>query len=155
MVTFEALIVVAFFMLFDNRRQSDDVNHELKNIHVGKIPSIIVGAMTGTLSGIVGAGGGFIMIPIMIKILKIPLKVTIGTSLGVVFIGALFGAIGKIISLQVDYRLVIPVVTGSLLAAQLGARVSKTTPSLIIRRVLLAVIIFSMVQVGFKLMKSI
>jgi uncharacterized membrane protein YfcA len=111
------------------------------------IPSLLIGAFVGFVSGSVGAGGGFILIPLMIIVLRVPLKVTVGTSLGIVFIGALTGSIGKLISMQVTVATALPLILGSIPAAQLGAKCSKALSSRTIHRVLLAVVLFSMVKV--------
>jgi len=140
------LIIALVLMLLKKNHQEEDIS--LKN---NSYLSFLIGAGVGTLSGIVGAGGGFILIPLMTVILKIPLKITVGTSLGIVLIGAVFGSLGKIITLQVDYLLVLPVVAGSLISARLGARISKIASPNTIKIVLLIVILLSLIQVVFRL----
>jgi uncharacterized membrane protein YfcA len=149
LVIFAIIILLSFILLLlDN---SKNINYEISDIIINKKSLIITGIIIGTASGIVGAGGGFILIPIMTKILKIPLKITIGTSLGIVFIGALFGSLGKLLSFQVDFLLLFPVIIGSLIAAQIGARVSKITPPKILKTILFVVILISFIQVIIKL----
>lgn len=149
LVLFACVILLAFFLLFFDRNRQELI--DVKAIVVNRKLSLGIGAVIGTISGIVGAGGGFILIPLMVKVLKLPLKITIGTSLGIVFIGAIFGSIGKILSFQVEYMFLLPVIIGSLLAARLGARVSKVTPSKTLRSILLVVIALSFLQVMVKI----
>jgi hypothetical protein len=148
LIIFAATILLSLALLLLERNQND--NEELSDVVVNKKLLIPTGVAVGAISGIVGAGGGFILIPIMTKILKIPLKITIGTSLGIIFIGALFGSIGKILSFQVDYILLAPVVLGSLISAQFGARVSKIAPPKILKIILFIVISLSFVQLVVK-----
>lgn len=148
LIIFAVIILLSLILLLLERNQND--NEKLSDIVVNKKLLIPTGIITGAISGIVGAGGGFILIPIMTKVLKIPLKITIGTSLGIVFIGAIFGSIGKILSFQVDYKLLAPVVIGSLVSAQLGARVSKITPPKILKLILFIVISLSFIQLVIK-----
>lgn len=115
--------------------------------------SILMGIIVGMLSGIVGAGGGFILIPLMTAVLKVPIRLAVGSSLGIIFIAALFGAAGKMLSLQVEFVYLIPVLAGSLLAAQFGARFSRRCSSKTIHNALLAVIALSMIQVLLKLLE--
>jgi len=150
LILFGFIILVAFFLLLIDT--SKENTSEISNISVNKQISIIIGIIIGSISGIVGAGGGFILIPLMIKIFKLPLKITIGTSLGIVFIGALFGSLGKILSLQVNYLFLLPVIFGSLLSAQLGARISKITSSKILKNILLFLIAISFIQVIIKIL---
>ncbi|MCK5878815.1 MAG: sulfite exporter TauE/SafE family protein [Holophagae bacterium] len=111
------------------------------------IPCLLIGAFVGFVSGSVGAGGGFILIPLMIIVLRVPLKVTVGTSLGIVFIGALTGSVGKLLSLQVHIATALPLVLGAIPAAQLGAKLSKKLSSVTIHRILLMVVFASMIKV--------
>lgn len=148
LIIFAVIILLSMILLLLEHNQN--ANEKLSDITVNKKLLIPTGVIIGAISGIVGAGGGFILIPIMTKILKIPLKITIGTSLGIVFIGALFGSIGKILSFQVDYIALAPVVVGSLISAQLGARVSKITPPKILKIILFIVILISFIQVVIK-----
>jgi len=150
LILFSFIILVAFFILLIDT--SKENTSDISNILVNKKLSVFIGIIIGSVSGIVGAGGGFILIPLMIKILKLPLKITIGTSLGIVFIGALFGSVGKILSLQVNYLFLLPVICGSLLSAQLGARVSKITSPKILKNILLCTIAISFIQVIFKIL---
>lgn len=152
LLIFGALVTVSFVMLLmDKKFKKSDV--ALEDMKINKLHSVLAGAVTGSLSGMVGVGGGFILIPFMAYVLKIPFKITIGTSLGVIFIGAITGAIGKILSMQVEFALVIPVIIGSLLSAQFGAKVNKKTPPDVLRYILMVVVILSMVQVIYKIVQ--
>ncbi|MBI3968429.1 MAG: TSUP family transporter [Chloroflexi bacterium] len=55
--------------------------------------AIVLGALIGGLSGLLGTGGGFLLLPLMLSILKMPLRVAIGSSLVVVAASAASGAI--------------------------------------------------------------
>ncbi len=151
MILFGCLLVSAFLLLLFHVPQ-DTFEHEIDDIHFHPAILIITGMSIGTISGIVGAGGGFILVPIMIVLLKIPVKITVGTSLGIVCFGAIFGAAGKILSLQVDYKLALPVIIGSLTAARFGAKLCRIIPEKVIRRALLVVIFLSILQIGYKLL---
>ena len=96
--------------------------------------------------GIVGAGGGFILIPVMTRILKIPMRVAVGSSLGIIFIGAFMGSLGKILSLQVEWAYLIPVLAGAIPAALIGARLSKKLPAVYIRYSLLVIIFLTILK---------
>ena len=151
LIIFGIMVIISFFMLIINNN-NDDSDIQISDIAPNKNLAVLIGTITGILAGVVGAGGGFLIIPLMTRLLKIPLKITIGTSLGIVFIGALFGAIGKLITLQVDYLLIIPIVIGSLLSAPIGAKVSKKTAPNTLKYILIFIIIISFVQVIIKLL---
>lgn len=81
--------------------------------------------LIGLISGIVGAGGSFILVPIMLVLLKIPTRVTIATSLAITFISSIGGVIGKVSTGQVDYLPAILMVIVSLIASPIGVALSK------------------------------
>lgn len=87
--------------------------------------AFVMALAVGVLAGMVGAGGAFILIPLMLYVLRIPLRTTIGSSLGIVFLASLAGAAGKIGTGQVVYPLAAALVLGAFPGAQLGGRLSK------------------------------
>lgn len=79
----------------------------------------------GVVSGIVGAGGAFMLIPVMLTALNIPTRVAIASSLAIVFMSSIGGAIGKWATGQVPYGAVAFTVLGSLIGAPLGSMVGR------------------------------
>ena len=102
--------------------------------------------MIGFVSGMVGAGGGFVLVPVMTSVLRIPIKVAVGSSLGIVFIGALMGSFGKIVTLQVAWPYLLPVILGSLPSSLAGAYVSRRLSPVRIRFVLLGLVILIFIK---------
>ncbi len=86
-----------------------------------------LGAGVGFLAGMVGAGGAFILIPALLYIVRIPLRVTIGTSLWIVLAASIAGLVGKAVTGQVDWPFALALLAGALPAGQLGAVVSRRT----------------------------
>jgi len=87
---------------------------------------LILGTMVGVLAAIMGVGGGFIMVPIMVYLLRMPMHVVVGTSLFQI----LFTCINVTImqSTQnhtVDFVLALLLLIGSSIGAQVGAKVGK------------------------------
>ncbi len=88
-----------------------------------------LGLGVGTLAGMLGVGGGFIMTPLMISVLRIPTKIAVGTSLLMILPTTFAGATGKIATGQFDLAIAAAVITGSIIGAQFGGRVnSKVSP---------------------------
>ncbi|RKD23995.1 hypothetical protein BEP19_06140 [Ammoniphilus oxalaticus] len=105
--------------------------------------AIILSFLVGIFSGIVGAGGAFILIPIMLTILKIPTRVTIASSLAIVFLSSIGGAIGKIVSGDVLFWPTLTVVVASVIGAPLGAFISRKIPTRRLRYMLAILILIS------------
>lgn len=69
------------------------------------IPFIVfLGLLVGFLSGMLGVGGGFMIIPVLVLFLRIPMKKAIGTSLGMIAINSLIGFTGSMGTLQIDWK---------------------------------------------------
>ena len=144
LIVFGVLVVVAFLMLLKKAPgESQDGSAEVSYNFFG---SAAVGSSVGLASGIVGAGGGFVVIPLMIRLLKIPMRVAVGSSLGIVFIGALMGSIGKALTLQVEWLYIIPVIAGSIPASLLGSYISKRMPQTSVRYMLVGVVFLALVN---------
>ncbi len=86
-----------------------------------------LGAGVGFLAGMVGAGGAFILIPVLLYVVRIPLRVTIGTSLWIVVAASIAGLLGKAIAGLIDWPLALALLAGALPAGLLGAVVSRRT----------------------------
>jgi uncharacterized membrane protein YfcA len=79
----------------------------------------------GLLAGAVGAGGAFLLMPLMLYILHIEARSAVGSSLAIVLAGAAAGTVGKLITGQIPGWPALALVAGALPAAQLGAAASK------------------------------
>ncbi len=92
-------------------------------LYISPIPPIVLGILVGILSAIMGVGGGFIMVPAMIYILKMPTNVVIGTSLfQIIFVTAITTVLHATANQTVDIVLALLLLIGGVLGAQIGAR---------------------------------
>jgi uncharacterized membrane protein YfcA len=93
-------------------------------------------ATIGLLSGLVGAGGAFLLVPVLVAMMRVPLRLSIGTSLAIAGIAALTGFLGKLATGQVPLWPTVAVVGGSIVGAMVGARLSHRAPTRLLRVVL-------------------
>jgi hypothetical protein len=91
------------------------------------------GLVVGILVGIIGAGGGFLLVPLMLFVLRIPMRAAVGASLGIVFLSGLSGAVGKVVTGQVDWGIALSLVAGAMPGAWTGAMVSRRVHTSILR----------------------
>jgi len=103
--------------------------------------------LVGGIAGIVGAGGAFILIPIMLTVLKIPTRITIASSLAIVFLSAVGGVIGKLASGDIPLWPSLFAVAGSLLGAPIGAMVSRKMNVRVLRYALAGLIALTAVKI--------
>lgn len=89
------------------------------------IPVVALGALVGLLTAIMGVGGGFIMVPAMIYLLRVPTNVVIGTSLFQITFVTVFTTIMHAVANQsVDVILALMLIVGGVVGTQFGARAS-------------------------------
>lgn len=94
----------------------------------------------GLLAGAVGSSGGFLLIPLMLYVLHVPARITVGSSLAIALAGVTTGLAGKLLTGQLPGWPALALVAGALPAAQLGAAASTRLKSGQLR-IILALII--------------
>ena len=94
-------------------------------LYISLIPPYIIGFAVGVLSSIMGVGGGFIIIPAMIYILRMPTNVVVGTSLyQIIFITSFVTILHASTNQSVDIILALILLLGGAIGAQIGVRLS-------------------------------
>jgi uncharacterized protein len=92
-------------------------------LYISVIPPIAIGFVVGTLSAIMGIGGGFIIVPAMIYLLRVPTNVVIGTSLvQIIGITASTTLLQATSNYAVDIVLAAFLIAGGVVGAQFGVR---------------------------------
>lgn len=100
MLFFAVIMVVASISMIKNNGKEDLLETKVKYNY----PLIIVeGLVVGVLTGIVGAGGGFLIIPALVLLAKLPMKKAVATSLLIIAVKSLIGFIGDIQNLEIDW----------------------------------------------------
>ncbi|MES0341638.1 MAG: sulfite exporter TauE/SafE family protein [Candidatus Humimicrobiaceae bacterium] len=141
-------VVLALILFFLKRNNNRDNDLELaaqripKKIDYFKI--IPIALIAGFSFGILGVGGGFLYVPLLILLFDLPLKVAIGTSLMIVLFNAVPGMIGKLLSIKFDIFLGLAVAVGAIIGSRIGTYLNKKISEKIIKIIftlLLAVII--------------
>jgi uncharacterized membrane protein YfcA len=90
MLIFALLMIGASYsMIRSNKRPTEQISHKISYWMI-----FVEGILVGILTGFVGAGGGFMIIPAMVIFAKLPMKKAVGTSLLIITINSTFGAIG-------------------------------------------------------------
>ncbi|HCX69431.1 sulfite exporter TauE/SafE family protein [Parvibaculum sp.] len=131
------------------------VRFRRSKLYISVIPPILVGYFVGTLSAIMGVGGGFIMIPAMIYLLRMPTNVVIGTSFfQIVFVAALTGVMHSLENQAVDIVLGFLLVIGSVIGAQYGVRAAEKMPAEQLRALLAAILLLIGMRLGYDLVST-
>ena len=114
---------------------------------------IVLGTLVGVLSALMGVGGGFIMVPVMVYMLRMPMHVVVGTSLfQVLFTCINVTFMQSYYNHTVDLMLAIFLLVGSTTGAQIGARVSSRLKADQLKIILASIVLIVMVQMALGLL---
>ncbi|HUL58588.1 MAG TPA: sulfite exporter TauE/SafE family protein [Anaeromyxobacteraceae bacterium] len=108
---------------------------------------LLLGALVGVLAAVMGVGGGFIMVPVMVYLLRMPMHVVVGTSLFQVLFTCIHVTIMQsAVNHAVDVVLALLLLAGSVIGAQVGARMSRRLHADQLKILLAAVVLLVMVK---------
>ena len=94
----------------------------------------IAGAVIGVLTGILGVGGGFLIVPALVMLVGLPMQQAIGTSLVIIAMNSLAGLLGHLGENSLDISLIIVFVVTGVVGTLVGTRLSHRIPSRTLQR---------------------
>ncbi len=122
---FAVLMVLASVSMIRGRKEAEEEEGPQKFNY----PLILVeGVVVGILTGLVGAGGGFLIIPALVKFSKLPMKKAVGTSLLIIAAKSLFGFMGDATRLDIDWNLLAIVTALAIGGIFAGNYMSRSIP---------------------------
>ena len=124
MVLFAVLMIAASYSMIKKSKpvESSGINEAQKFNY----PLILIeGLVVGILTGLVGAGGGFLIIPALVILSKLPMKEAVGTSLVIIAAKSLIGFVGELGDVSVDWLFLLKVTAFAVVGIFIGAALSK------------------------------
>jgi len=122
MLFFAIIMLLASLSMINTKRKEITYNLEIKYNY----PFIFLeGVLVGLLTGIVGAGGGFLIIPALVLLAKLPMKKAVGTSLIIIAAKSLIGFIGDVQTLEIDWIFLLKFTSISIVGILLGTYLSR------------------------------
>jgi uncharacterized membrane protein YfcA len=123
MLIFAVLMIAASYSMIKKDKKKDNENQGKQKFNYPLI--LIEGAVVGVLTGLVGAGGGFLIIPALVVLSKLPMKEAVGTSLVIIAAKSLIGFVGEASETQLNWQLLASVSAFAIIGIFIGTMLSK------------------------------
>lgn len=131
MVAFAIMMIATAGAMIKGRKdrdgQSSDHHHPLWRI-------LLDGLVVGAATGLVGAGGGFLVVPALVLLAGLPMTAAVGTSLLVISMKSFAGLGGYLTSVSLDWPLVAAVTAAAVVGSFVGVRLTSVVPEKALRK---------------------
>src|SRR3989339_1230973 len=146
------LVIIAIHLLFKRSKLSEDAE---TCVPIGFSRAmmtmiVLIGFITGFIASFLGVGGGFIHVPVLIYLLKIPVHIATATSHFILFSTVLLSVVPHALWGHIDYSRGLLLGGGALVGAQIGAYISSKVHS----RIILIILAFVLLAVALKMLLS-
>lgn len=128
MLLFSLLMLAAGFLMIKRTPKTIVGLKQTRTIAPNKLLIFAEGSLIGFLTGLVGAGGGFIIIPILVILSDLRMKTAIATSLAIISLKSLVGFIGDVQNLEIDWQFLLSFTLISVIGIFVGQLFSQKVP---------------------------
>ena len=125
------------------------VTPSTSHIKFNRLLLITIGGIIGLVSGIVGAGGAFIIIPVLLVIFKLPMNTVVTNSIVIAFISSIGAFIIKLLQGYIPVNSAIPLILGSILFTPLGMKIGQKIPDYIQKMIVSILIVIAIIKLIF------
>lgn len=134
LIVFAVMMVATSIAMLRGRKKNDDggtapVKHELP---LGRV--LLDGAVVGLITGLVGAGGGFLVVPALALLGGLPMSVAVGTSLVVIAMKSFAGLAGYLTTVQLDWGITLGVTAAAIAGTLAGSKLAGRIPEAALRK---------------------
>jgi len=123
MVLFALLMLVASISMIRNKRITATEEECSDRVRFGKLTGY--GIVIGLVTGLLGAGGGFLLIPALVVLMKLPMKKAIGTSLMIIAFNSLIGFTGDLGHFPIDWLFLLKVTAVAVVGIFIGGAITR------------------------------
>lgn len=125
MVLFAVLMLLASIAMIKNTPEETGFDKSASSVQANFFTLLLYGIAIGLVTGFLGAGGGFLLIPALVLLVKIPMKKAIGTSLLIIALNSLIGFSGDIGHFVIDWKFLIIITLIAIAGVFMGGFLSK------------------------------
>jgi uncharacterized membrane protein YfcA len=126
---FAILMILASASMIQNKKE---ITHDEDRFRTFLV--LIEGILIGFLTGLVGAGGGFLIIPALILLTGLPFKTAVGTSLFIIAINSLMGFLGDVLNYTMDWLFLLSITSLAIIGILIGNKLSGAISSVKLRK---------------------
>lgn len=124
LVAFSLMMLATAAAMIRGRKTPDKPAHT--ELPVGRV--LLDGVVVGLVTGLVGAGGGFLIVPALVLLGGLPMSVAVGTSLLVIAMKSFAGLAGYLASVQIDWPIALGVTAAAVVGSLIGSRLTGVIP---------------------------
>ncbi len=129
MVLFALLMLIASITMIISSKKREVALPPDPDRHQAIFPLVLLGLIIGVVTGLLGAGGGFLIIPSLVIFLKLPMKKAVGTSLLLVAINSLFGFLFSLKQFEYSWTILISFTLLAIGGIFIGSRLAEKITS--------------------------
>ena len=129
MVIFAILMILASYSMIRNKNNEGIKTITGKDRHNKALPLILLGLGVGVVTGLLGAGGGFLIIPSLVLFLRLSMKMAVGTSLLIIAINSLFGFLFSLKQFEYNWTILLVFTLLAIAGLFIGGKLADKIPN--------------------------
>ncbi|MFP5252834.1 MAG: sulfite exporter TauE/SafE family protein [Actinomycetes bacterium] len=134
LIAFALMMVATSLAMLRGRKDKSPSSHRHADGGLPLARILIDGSVVGLVTGLVGAGGGFLVVPALVLLGGLPMSVAVGTSLIVIAMKSFAGLAGYLTSVTLDWPLVLGVTAAAVVGSVVGGRLAGRVPEAALRK---------------------
>lgn len=128
MIFFALIMLAASYSMIKDKKKSNEPEDENAPLKFNFPMIALEGGVVGVLTGVVGAGGGFLIIPALVLLAKLPMKMAVGSSLLIIAAKSLIGFLGDVGTQEIEWSFLMIFTSLSVVGIFVGTWLSKFIP---------------------------
>jgi len=128
MIVFALLMLTASIFMILNADEGVEQQTQLQERNNKILYLAMLGFIIGIITGLLGAGGGFLIVPALILFMKLPMKTAIGTSLVIIAVNSIFGFLFSLKQTPLDWKILLLFTGLSVAGIYIGSRFTEKIP---------------------------